>query len=134
MLLLHHLKHNRVLHERVVLLTVIPLDVPYADAEDRVQVQDVGDGFWRVLAGSGFMENPHIPSILEQCRPLGLTFDLFDTTFVLGRNTMIATGRSKLPRWRLQLFAFLSRNATPATHFFGLPPNRVMELGAQIQL
>ncbi len=132
--LLHHLKHNRVLHERVVLLTVIPLDVPYADEEDRVQVQDVGDGFWRVLAGSGFMENPNVPAILEQCKPLGLEFDLFDTTFVLGRTTMIATGRSKLPRWRLHLFAFLSRNATPATHFFGLPPNRVMELGAQVQL
>ncbi len=132
--LLHHLKHNRVLHERVVLLTILPLDVPYADPEDRVRIQDVGDGFWRVLAGSGFMENPNVPEILEQCRPLGLEFDPFDTTFVLGRNTMIPAGRSRLPRWRLHLFAFLSRNATPATHFFGLPPNRVMELGAQVQL
>jgi KUP system potassium uptake protein len=132
--LLHHLKHNKVLHERVVLLTVIPEEVPFVDEADRMRVEVLEGGFWRVVARAGFMEHPQIPALLERCATQGLVFDPLDTTFYLGRETLLSSGRSPLPYWRKRLFSLLARNATPATRFFGLPPNRVVELGAQIEL
>lgn len=132
--LLHHLKHNKVVHERVVLLTVLTEEVPYASDEERIAVQELGDGFWRVVARYGYMENPQVPRILELCRPHGLDLDPMDTTFVLGRETLLTGGSSRMPRWRKRLFSFLSKNAIPATRFFGLPPNRVVELGRQVEL
>jgi KUP system potassium uptake protein len=132
--LLHHLKHNKVLHERVVLLTVLTEEVPFVEESDRRAVDVTEGGFWRVVARIGFMEHPRIPELLERCAPQGLVFDPLDTTFYLGRETLLSSGQSPLRTWRKRVFALLSRNATPATRFFGLPPNRVVELGSQIEI
>ena len=132
--LLHHLKHNKVLHERVVLLTVITEEVPYASEEERIMLQEIGDGFWRVVARYGYVETPQVPAILDLCRQRGLSLEPMETTFVLGRETLLTGGPSRLPRWRKRLFSFLSKNAIPATRYFGLPPNRVVELGQQVEL
>jgi KUP system potassium uptake protein len=132
--LLHHLKHNKVLHERVVLLTLLHEEVPYASEEERISIRELGDGFWRVVARYGFMETPQVPDVMDLCRVQGLDLAPMDTTFILGRETLLTGGKSPLPKWRKRLFSFLSRNAMPATRFFGLPPNRVVELGRQVEL
>ncbi len=137
--LLHHLKHNQVLHERVVLLSIVTKDIPVVPEKDRIKCVELGEGFYQVLAHYGFMETPDVPAITRALakpppRGLGITVNLMQTTFYLGRETLIATGRSRTARWRKKLFIVMTRNAQPATAFFGLPPNRVVELGAQIQL
>jgi KUP system potassium uptake protein len=137
--LLHHLKHNQVLHERVILLSIVTKDIPSVPEKDRIQCTELGEGFCTVLAHYGFMETPDVPTILRALEPppprgLGIKINLMQTTFYLGRETLIATGRAKMARWRKKLFIVMTRNAQPATAFFGLPPNRVVELGAQIQL
>jgi KUP system potassium uptake protein len=137
--LLHHLKHNKVLHERVIFVSVLAEEVPSVRDAERVVQGDLGNGFFQVVARYGFMEQPNVPALLEglATRP-GLDFRLevhpMDTTFYLGRETLLATGSSKLATWRKKLFIIMSRNAATASAFFGLPPNRVVELGAQIQL
>jgi KUP system potassium uptake protein len=131
--LLHHLKHNKVLHDQVILLSVVTDDVPEVPAQDRVNVEPLGEGFYRVVARYGFMQQPNVPSIFPQCAPLGVKLRPADTSYFLGREQLIPTGRSKMARWRKKLFVFMSRNAQSATQFFGLPPNRVVELGAQIE-
>jgi KUP system potassium uptake protein len=131
--LLHHLKHNKVLHDQVILLSVVTADVPEVPAQDRVNVEPLGEGFYRVIARYGFMQQPNVPSIFPQCAPLGVKLRPADTSYFLGREQLIPTGRSKMARWRKKLFVFMSRNAQSATQFFGLPPNRVVELGAQIE-
>jgi len=137
--LLHHLKHNQVLHERVVLLSIVTKDIPVVPEKERIKCVELGEGFYQVLAHYGFMETPDVPAITRALakpppRGLGITVNLMQTTFYLGRETLIATGRSRMARWRKKLFIVMTRNAQPATAFFGLPPNRVVELGAQIQL
>ena len=137
--LLHHLKHNQVLHERVFLLSIVTKDIPSVPEKDRIQCTELGEGFSTVLAHYGFMETPDVPTILRALEPppprgLGIKINLMQTTFYLGRETLIATGRAKMARWRKKLFIVMTRNAQSATTFFGLPPNRVVELGAQIQL
>jgi KUP system potassium uptake protein len=137
--LLHHLKHNQVLHERVILLSIVTKDIPSVPEKDRIQCTELGEGFCTVLAHYGFMETPDVPTILRALEPppprgLGIKINLMQTTFYLGRETLIATGRARMARWRKKLFIVMTRNAQPATAFFGLPPNRVVELGAQIQL
>ena len=137
--LLHHLKHNQVLHERVILLSIVTKDIPSVPEKDRIQCTELGEGFCTVLAHYGFMETPDVPTILRALEPppprgLGIKINLMQTTFYLGRETLIATGRAKMARWRKKLFIVMTRNAQSATAFFGLPPNRVVELGAQIQL
>jgi KUP system potassium uptake protein len=132
--LLHHFKHNKVLHQRVVLLSVVSDRVPKVRREDMLEVKELGHGFWTVFAHVGFMQVPNVPALLRQCRAFGLWIDPADTSYYLGRESLLTTGRSSLPRWRKVLFAYLSRNARPATQFFHLPPNRVIELGAQIEL
>lgn len=132
--LLHHVKHNKVLHRQVVLLSVETLAVPYVPGNDALTVQELGHGFWRVTARTGFMQSPRVPRILARCSGEGLHIDAGDTTYYLGRQTLLVTGRSKLARWRKVLFAFLSRNSRPPTAYFDLPPNRVVELGMQIEL
>jgi len=132
--LLHHFKHNKVLHARVVLLSVVSEHVPKVRREDMVEVTDLGHGFWLVLAHVGFMQEPNVPALLFQCRDDGLHFEPSETSYYLGRESLLTTGRAPLSRWRKILFAYLSRNARPATQFFHLPPNRVVELGAQIEL
>lgn len=131
--LLHHLKHNKVLHDQVVLLSVLTADVPEVPVQERVNVEPLGEGFYRVIARYGFMQQPNVPSIFPQCAPLGVKLRPADTSYFLGREQLIPTGRSKMARWRKKLFVIMSRNAQSATQFFGLPPNRVVELGAQIE-
>ncbi|UQA55584.1 potassium transporter Kup [Polyangium aurulentum] len=132
--LLHHFKHNRVLHEQVVLLSVVSERVPEIPADQRLEVIDLSNGFYRVTARYGFMQTPHVPSALAACRDEGLAIVPKMTSYYLGRETLLPTGRSNMSRWRKGLFAFVSRNARPATAYFGLPPESVVELGMQIDL
>jgi KUP system potassium uptake protein len=117
--LLHHFKHNKVLHERVVLLTLVNEKVPRIAPDERVQIADHGHGFYRVTARFGFAESPH---------------ELHDVSYFLGRTTLLTTGRAKMSRFRKSLFALLVRNGLPANAFFGLPPNRVVEMGTQVEI
>lgn len=132
--LLHHFKHNKVLHEKVVLLSVVTLEKPEVPEEERVRVRAREHGLYQVTAYYGFMQTPQVPAALRACRRHGLDIDLAETSYYLGRETLLTTGRSSLGRWRKSLFAFLSRNSRPATAFFGLPANRVVELGTQIEI
>jgi len=132
--LLHHFKHNRVLHERVVILTALTEGIPEVPKRERVEVTDLGEGFWRVIAHYGFMQTPSVPEILAACMPFGLEVKPGAASYILGRETILASGRSRMARWRKSLFIYLSRNARPANAFFNVPPNRVVELGAQIEL
>ena len=132
--LLHHFKHNEALHERVLLLSILPAEMPTVAAEDRVRVEDLGLGFYRILAAYGFMESPNVPEILQLAADQGLAVDIYSTSFYLGRETLSATGTAPMAQWRKHLFIFMSRNAWNATSFFKLPPDRVVELGNQVEL
>jgi KUP system potassium uptake protein len=132
--LLHNLKHNKILHDRVILLTVLVEEVPWVEAERRAEVRDLGNGFHRVVGRYGFMEEPRVSQILRLCQPLGLKLREADTTFFLSRETLLASRRPGLARWRKHLFALMARNAQPATAYFRLPVNRVVELGMQIEI
>ena len=132
--LLHNLMHNKVLHERVVLLTVETDEIPVVDDDQRVTVSELGHGLHRVVLRYGFKEDPDIPLGLEQARTHGLVFKPMETSYFLGRETLIASKNPGMALWREHLFSVMSRNARSATSFFGLPPNRVVELGAQIEL
>jgi KUP system potassium uptake protein len=132
--LLHNLMHNKVLHERVVLLTVETDEIPVVDDDQRVTVSELGHGLHRVVLRYGFKEDPDIPLGLEQARMHGLVFKPMETSYFLGRETLIASKNPGMALWREHLFSVMSRNARSATSFFGLPPNRVVELGAQIEL
>ena len=132
--LLHNLKHNKVLHERIILLTLTTIDEPHVAAEERVRVEPLTDEFWRVVVRIGFMEKPDVPAFLKACTAKGLPVNLEETTFFLSRETILSTSLPGMARWRERLFAFLSRNAQPATAFFNLPANRVVELGMQVEI
>ena len=132
--LVHNLRHNKVLHEEVVVLTVITEDTPRVPPKDRLEVERLGDGFYRILARYGFMEDPHVPHVLRLAKDHGLEFALKETSFFLGREVILASHRSGMPMWRERLFQFLARNAQPARGFFHVPPDLVVELGAQVQL
>jgi KUP system potassium uptake protein len=132
--LLHHLKHNQVLHEQVVILTVETRGEPVVPRERRVELTQLGHGFWRVVGYYGFMETPNVPEIMRLAAEAGLATVRGRTSFYLGRETFVPTGRSTLPRWRKALFVFMARNARSPSDFFGIPPNDVVELGAQIQI
>jgi KUP system potassium uptake protein len=134
--LLHNLKHNKVLHERTVFLTVVTHDVPVVPNEDRVQVERLVNGFYRVEAWYGFKQQPNIDEILNACRiRFGLEFDVMDTSFFLSRETVIPSADSPgMAFWRDHVFAWMTRNATRATDFFDIPANRVVELGTHIEI
>ncbi len=132
--LLHHLKHNRVLHQRVILMSVEAEEIPVVDEADRVEWSDLGHGFYQVIARYGFMETPDVPAILAGLRSQGLETKPMETSYFLGRETLLPNGKSRFAYWRKRLFIVTARNASTATAYFGLPPNRVVELGAQIQL
>jgi KUP system potassium uptake protein len=132
--LLHHVKHNKVLHKQVVLLSIITENVPFTVGDRSLNVRDLGHGFFRVIARVGFMQQPNVPKLLFRCAKQGLQASEAETTYYLGRQTLITTGPSKIARWRKQLFSFLAKNSKPPTSFFNLPPNRVVELGVQIEL
>jgi KUP system potassium uptake protein len=127
-------KHNQVLHKQTVLLSIHTEKVPWIGSEASLVVRDLGHGFYRVLARVGFMQTPNVPRIIARCARDGLITEPPTTTYYLGRQTLITTGKSGMAKWRKMLFAFLGRNARPPTDFFGLPPNRVVELGVQIEL
>jgi KUP system potassium uptake protein len=132
--LMHNLEHNKVLHERVVLLTVKTKQAPYVEPEDRVSVAPLGHEFYRVIINYGFMEDPDIPKVLDEMTPPGPTFEHTDTTYFLGRETVMAGKTPGMMIWREKLFAVMSRNASSATAYFCLPPNRVVELGSQVEI
>jgi len=133
--LLHNLKHNKVLHERNVLLTVEMLETPVAEADERIQITPLGGDFYGLALRFGFAEDPNIPQALLRCSKAGLPFDMMDTTFFLSRETIIADERRPgMALWRDKLFAFMARNALPATAFFQIPRNRLIELGAQVEI
>lgn len=133
--LLHNLKHNKVLHERNVFLTVETLPVPYAPVEKRIRVDAIGDDFYRVLVRFGFMETPDVPlALMRACDRDGLSMDPMDTTYFASRENVVAGARRGMPTWRDKLFAFMHRNAAPATGFFRIPGNRLVELGAQVEI
>jgi KUP system potassium uptake protein len=134
LVLLHHLRHNKTLLERVVLLSILTANVPKVTEDERMTVTDLGENFWRVTARFGFMEKADVPMVLEESRKLGLLSDKRDTTYFLGRERLLPTGRGHLARWRKKLFIFMSRNSRTATEYFSIPPNRVVELGAQLEM
>jgi KUP system potassium uptake protein len=132
--LLHHLKHNKVLHQRVVVLVVVSEDVPHVADDRLVQIRDLGKGLYTVVARYGFMRTPQVPEILAACAARGLVLPVADTTFYLGRETLLPTGRARIARWRKRLFMFLARNARSPSAYFAIPPDRVVEIGMQIEL
>lgn len=132
--LLHSLKHYRVLHEQTVFLSVVTEEVPHVQPEQRIEASILGHGFFRVTLRYGFMEDPRVPDDLALVRVDGLDLSPGKTTYFLGRETLIPSRNPGMAIWREQLFSVMSRNARTATSFFGLPPNRVVELGAQIEL
>ncbi|MCY7354543.1 MAG: potassium transporter Kup [Lysobacter sp.] len=133
--LMHNLKHNKVLHERNVFLTVETLNVPHAPKEKRLKIDPIGDDFYRVLIRFGFMEMPDVPlALMRSCDAGGLYFDPMDTTYFASRETIVASKHGGMPVWRDNLFAFMHRNAAPATGFFRIPGNRLVELGAQVEI
>ncbi len=137
--LLHHLKHNKTLHERVVLVSMVTEEIPRVSRKDRLSVRELGAGFYQVVGRHGFMQTPHVPALLGSL-PEGaipgprLEKSVMDTTYFLGRETLLPSGPSKMATWRKKLFIVMARNAQTASSFFGLPPNRVVEMGAQLQL
>jgi KUP system potassium uptake protein len=131
---LHNLKHNHVVHERVVIMKVAVEDVPRVSDAQRIEVEKLGKGFHKVTVHYGFMERPDVPRALELCRPLGLSFDLMQTTFFLGRETLIPASRSELRRWQAALFIAMQAAALSATRFFRIPANRVVEMGTQVEI
>ena len=139
--LLHHLKHNKVLHEKVILLSIQAEEIPQVAEPDRVDFKELGSGFYQVIANYGFMESPDVPAVLQALSLKGdamdlggLTVKVMETTFYLGHETILSTGQARMARWRKRLFIIMTRNAQSAAAFFNLPANRVVEMGAQIQL
>ena len=133
--LLHNLKHNKVLHDRVVFLSIVTEEVPFVPADERVTVEHLSDGIYQLVLHYGFMADVDVPKALAATNHEGLVFKPMETTFFLGRETLIASKKQRgMAHWREQLFSLMTRNARSASSFFRLPPNRVVELGAQIEL
>jgi KUP system potassium uptake protein len=132
--LIHHLHHNKVLHEQVVLLSIATRHDPEVPATQRVRVTTLSHGFSKVVAAYGYIESPDIAEILECCLSSGLNIGFEQVSFYMGRETILPDGKTGMARWRKRLFIFFSRNARPATEYFRIPPDRVIEVGAQIQL
>jgi KUP system potassium uptake protein len=132
--LLHNLKHNKVLHERIVLLHVITANIPRVAHHDRVETAHLGDNFHSIVLHYGFMEHPNVPRVLTLYDLPDMRFNMMDTSFFVGRVTIVADKASKLGTIRVKLFEAMHRNALPATEFFRIPPDRVIELGGQVAI
>lgn len=139
--LLHNLKHNKVLHQRVAILTIQTKEVPYVAKKDRITIQEVIPNMYRILANYGFMETPKMKHILDACREKDINFNVNESTFVLGRETIIPDkapnrrpGEESMSYWRERLFAIMSKNAQRPTAFFRIPPNQVIEVGIQVEI
>ena len=133
-ILVHHLKHNKALHQQIVLMTVATLNTPGFGDCAAVDVEPLGHGFVRVIARFGFMERPDVLAALDRARANGLDSLDVDTTFYLAHLTLIPTDRVGMPSWQEALFVFLSRNARRATSFYQIPADRVVEIGIQLEL
>ena len=132
--MLHNLAHNKVLHERIVFLTIITEEIPYVSATDRFEVESLGHGFFSIVLHFGFKDEPDVPKALACCTPLGSELNMLETSFFFSRETLIATHLPGMAQWREKLFIGMARNASSAMGFFKIPTNRVIELGAQIEL
>jgi KUP system potassium uptake protein len=132
--LMHNLKHNKVLHEKNVILTVRTTDRPRVDPANRVSIEPISDDFKKLVISYGFMEQPNVPKALGVCRKQGLKFDIMSTSFFLGRRSVIASSTEGMPLWQDRLYIFLMRNAANPTDFFHIPPGRVVELGTQVSV
>jgi KUP system potassium uptake protein len=132
--LLHNLKHNKVLHERIVLLRVVTENVPRIPIDKRIEVAHLGENFHSVVAHYGFMQHPNIPSVLMRCTRADLQFNIMDTSFFVGSVTIVPERHSRFGTIRVKLFETMHRNALPATAFFRIPPNRVIQLGGEVEL
>ncbi|MEO1045312.1 MAG: potassium transporter Kup [Pseudomonadota bacterium] len=132
--LLHNMKHNKVIHERVVVLTVKIEQVPFIEPSERCKVDDLGSGFYRLILRFGFMQKTDIPKALKQVKQCGLPFDMMQTSFFLSRQTLLASEKPKMPLWREKIFAWMLRNSAGPMDFFRLPTNRVVELGSQVEI
>ena len=130
--LMHNLKHNKVLHEKNIILTVHTAETPRVKEDNRVTIEPINDDFKKVTINYGFMESPNLPKALGLCRKLGLKFDIMATSFFLGRRSVVASAQSGMPLWQDKLFIFLMRNAANPTDFYKIPPGRVVELGTQV--
>ena len=130
--MLHSLKHYKVLHERMMIVTIRVFDVPYVPEIDRVEVHDLGESFWQITIQYGFKDEPDIPAALAMCDHFGLEFDMMDTSFFLGRETLIPRSGKEMAYWRVLLFTTIFRNASSLPDFFKIPANRVVELGSQV--
>ena len=132
--LLHNLKHNKVLHERVVILSIINEDIPYVPQEDYVWIEDMSNGFWKITGHYGFKETPNIPKMLDDCKLQSMSFDMMETSFFVNRETLIATPNGGMALWREHLFVWMSHLAAKASDYFRIPSNRVVELGSQVEI
>jgi KUP system potassium uptake protein len=132
--LLHNLKHNKVIHSQVAILNIKTMEVPFVNPKERVQIEALSPQFYRIIANYGFTEIPKIKHILEACRERGMPFSVQDTTFVLGRETILPKGDPTMSVWREKIFAVMARNAQRPTAFFKIPPNQVIEVGIQIEI
>ena len=132
--LLHNLKHNKVLHERVVFLTVVTREIPYVPPDERLEIRTLGADFYRLLAYYGFKEEPDVPELLEEAGRRGFPFEMMETSFFVSRETLVASVRPGMAMWRERLFSSMSKNAVKASDFFHVPANRVVELGTQVEL
>ena len=134
MALMHNLKHNRVLHESNVVLTVHTAPEPRIPDERRLMVEQLSPDFWRVNATWGYMEQPDVPRALAACRKQGIKFDIMNTSFFLGRRSVVVAAKSAMPMWQDKLFILLSKNAAETAGFYHLPPGRVVEMGSQVSV
>jgi len=132
--LLNYLKHNEALPEKAILLSILSADTPYISKKRRISLEELGQGFYRVVASYGFMQTPNVPEILEIAKEQGLEIDIRATSFYMGRETLLTGGDTKMASWRKSLFTFLSRNAWNVSTYFGIPPDRVVELGSQVEI
>jgi KUP system potassium uptake protein len=132
--LLHSLKHYRAIHERVIFITLVVDEVPWVPPSGRVQVEDLGHGFWRVTGRFGFMQKPHVPRLLRQCSSHGLAVDADQSTFFLGREIIVPSKKPGMARWREHLFSMAGRLAQQPATYFQIPVGRVIELGQQVEI
>jgi KUP system potassium uptake protein len=134
LVLLHHLKHTKILYERVVFLSILSSHIPIVPIRERIGVDDLSRGFYRIIAYNGYMQRPNVPEILKLAERLNLHINPQETTFYMGRVTLLTTGDSKMMRWRKEVFSMMSRMAGSPTIHFGIPADRVVELGAEIEI
>ena len=132
--LLHNLAHNKILHERVIFLTILTEEVPWIAPGERMQVSDLGHGCYRITARLGFKDEVALLPLLDLCKPYGMEFELLETSYFVSRDVLVATPGMGMAVWREKLFATMMRNASNMAEFLKLPPNRVIELGTQIEI